>query len=98
MCIRDSCCTSCSVLKWEKLNRTTPCSTVPRACLLYTSIDALCAPIGLAIGAQTAAEIALSILAQIVQVKNARPQTEGYPVALLDAMVQACLLYTSRCV
>ena len=47
-------------------------------------IDALCAPIGLAIGAQTAAEIALSILAQIVQVKNARPQTEGYPVALLD--------------
>ena len=52
-------------------------------------IDALCAPIGLAIGAQTAAEIALSILAQIVQVKNARPQTEGYPVALLDAMVQA---------
>ena len=52
-------------------------------------IDALCAPIGLAIGAQTAAEIALSILAQIVQVKNARPQTEGYPIALLDAMVQA---------
>ena len=52
-------------------------------------INALCAPIGLAIGAQTAAEIALSILAQIVQVKNARPQTEGYPVALLDAMVQA---------
>ena len=52
-------------------------------------IDALCAPIGLAIGAQTAAEIALSILAQIVRVKNARPQTEGYPVALLDAMVQA---------
>ena len=52
-------------------------------------IDALCAPIGLAIGAQTAAEIALSILAQIVQGKNARPQTEGYPIALLDAMVQA---------
>ena len=52
-------------------------------------IDALCAPIGLAIGAQTAAEIALSILAQIVQVKNARPQTEGYPITLLDAMVQA---------
>ena len=31
-------------------------------------IDALCAPIGLAIGAQTAAEIALSILALLVQV------------------------------
>ena len=52
-------------------------------------IDALCAPIGLAIGAQTAAEIALSILAQIVRVKNARPQTEGYPITLLDAIVQA---------
>ena len=24
-----------------------------------------------------------------MQVKNARPQTEGYPIALLDAMVQA---------
>ena len=44
-------------------------------------IDALCAPIGLAIGAQTAAEIALSILAQIVEVKNARPQTEGFAPA-----------------
>lgn len=52
-------------------------------------VESLCAPIGLAIGAQTAAEIALSILAEIVQVKNARPQTEGYPIALLDAMVQA---------
>ena len=49
-------------------------------------IDALCAPIGLAIGAQTAAEIALSILAQVVSVKNARPQTEGFSSALLDAM------------
>ena len=52
-------------------------------------IDALCAPIGLAIGAQTAAEIALSILAQIVEVKNARPQTEGFAPALLAAMEQA---------
>ena len=52
-------------------------------------VEALYAPIGLSIGSQTAEEIALSILAQIVQVKNARPQTEGYPVALLDAMVQA---------
>lgn len=65
-----------------------------RCQLLETGLDSqrvesLCAPIGLAIGAQTAAEIALSILAQIVQVKNARPQTEGYPIALLDAMVQA---------
>ena len=52
-------------------------------------VEAVQAPIGLAIGAKTAEEIALSILAQIVQIKNARPQTEGYPVTLLDAMVQA---------
>ena len=44
--------------------------------------------IGLAIGAQTAAEIALSILAQIVSIKNARPQTEGFSSALLEAMAQ----------
>ena len=52
-------------------------------------VESICAPIGISIGAQMAAEIALSILAQIVQTKNARPQTEGYPIALLDAMVQA---------
>ena len=52
-------------------------------------VEALYAPIGLSIGSQTAEEIALSILAQIVQVKNGRPQTEGYPISLLDAMVQA---------
>ena len=65
------------------------CRQLLEAGLDNQRINALCAPIGLAIGAQTAAEIALSILAQIVQVKNARPQTEGYPIALLDAIVQA---------
>ena len=38
-------------------------------------IDALHAPIGLSIGAKTAQEIALSILAEIVSVKNSRQQT-----------------------
>lgn len=52
-------------------------------------VDALYAPIGLAIGSQTAEEIALSILAQIIQIKNARPQTEGFPSELLQAMEQA---------
>ena len=47
------------------------------------------APIGLAIGGQTAPEIALSILAEIVQVKNSRQQTEGFPPALLNAL-DAC--------
>jgi len=36
----------------------------------------------------TAEEIALSILAQIVSIKNARPQTEGFSSALLEAMAQ----------
>ena len=51
-------------------------------------VEALCAPIGLPIGSQTAEEIALSILAQIVSIKNARPQTEGFSSALLEAMAQ----------
>ena len=49
-------------------------------------IDALCAPIGLAIGAKTAEEIALSILAEIVQIKSARPLTEGFSPAILAAL------------
>lgn len=48
--------------------------------------EALHAPIGLAIGAQTAQEIALSILAQIVELKNARQQTEGFSKEMLAAM------------
>ena len=52
-------------------------------------IEALYAPIGLSIGAQTAQEIALSILAQIVEVKNARTQTEGFVPAILEAMEKA---------
>lgn len=41
-------------------------------------VEALYAPIGLSISSQTAEEIALSILAQIVSIKNARPQTEAF--------------------
>ncbi len=52
-------------------------------------VEALYAPIGLPIGSQTAEEIALSILAQIVSIKNERTQTEGFPPVLLDAMAQA---------
>ena len=43
-------------------------------------VEGLHAPIGLAIGGQTAPEIALSILAEIVQVKNSRQQTEGFQI------------------
>ena len=49
-------------------------------------IDALHAPIGLAIGAKTSEEIALSILAEIVSVKSGRQQTEGFAPALLSAL------------
>ena len=51
--------------------------------------ESLHAPIGLAIKAQTAQEIALSILAEIVEVKNGRQQTEGFPPELLNAL-DAC--------
>lgn len=52
-------------------------------------VEALYAPIGLSIGSQSAEEIALSILAQVVKIKNARTQTEGFPAAVLEAMAQA---------
>lgn len=48
--------------------------------------EGLHAPIGLAIGGQTAQEIALSILAEIVQLKNSRQQTEGFPPEMLNAL------------
>ena len=51
-------------------------------------VERLCAPIGLSIGAQTAPEIALSILAQIVEVKSQRQLTEGFSPELQAAMAQ----------
>ena len=51
-------------------------------------IDALCAPIGLAIGAKTAQEIALSILAQIVEIKSHRQLTEGFTPEIRAAWAQ----------
>ena len=56
--------------------------------------EGLHAPIGLAIKAQTAQEIALSILAEIVEVKNGRQQTEGFPPELLNALGQGGVLVT----
>ena len=49
-------------------------------------VEQLHAPIGLAIGAKTAQEIALSILAQVVEVKSGRQLTEGFSIELMDGL------------
>ena len=49
-------------------------------------VEQIHAPIGLAIGAKTAEEIALSILAEIVQIKSSRSLTEGFSPVILEAM------------
>ena len=51
-------------------------------------VEQLHAPIGLAIGAQTAQEIALSIMAQIVEIKSHRQLTEGFTPEILAAWAQ----------
>ena len=51
-------------------------------------IARLHAPIGLAIGAKTAQEIALSILAQIVEIKSHRQLTEGFTPEIRAAWAQ----------
>ena len=52
-------------------------------------IRRLHAPIGLAIRAETPEEIAVSILAQIIRVKNEAERTQGYPKELLDAILES---------
>ena len=49
-------------------------------------LDAVHAPIGLAIGAETPEEIAVSIMAEIIQCKNQKKHTEGYRDEILDAL------------
>lgn len=45
-------------------------------------------PIGLSIGAQTPEEIAVSIMAEIIQVKNGARRSAGYAGEILDALLE----------
>ncbi len=49
-------------------------------------VNSVFTPIGLAIGAQTPEEIAIAIMAEIIQVKNAKKRTGGYPRDLMRAL------------
>lgn len=49
--------------------------------------DSIYAPIGLAIDAQTPEEIAVSVIAQIVQVKNKQRRSGGFPAEIMDGIL-----------
>lgn len=50
-------------------------------------LDSVRTPIGLEIGAETPEEIAVSIMAEIVEVKNRTGRNTGFPEPLLDAIL-----------
>ena len=65
--------------------------------LSASALSRLHGPVGLHLGAKTPAEIAISIVAEIVQVKNLAMQSPGEAVALRsldigDSRVTACAL------
>ena len=51
------------------------------------TLDAVHTPIGLKIGAETPEEIAVSVMAEIIQVKNSREKGGGYSGEMLEALV-----------
>lgn len=53
-----------------------------------TKIEKVYTPIGLSIGAETPEEIAVSILAEIIEVKNKTKRKGGYPEEILDGILQ----------
>lgn len=54
-----------------------------------TLLEQVHAPIGLSIGAETPEEIAVSILAEIIQVRSRKRQTAGYAGTILEALLEA---------
>lgn len=52
------------------------------------AVDGICAPIGLHIAAETPEEIAVSIMAEIIQVKNAAKSGDTYTKELLDCLTE----------
>ena len=51
------------------------------------TLDAVHTPIGLKIGAETPEEIAVSVMAEIIQVKNSREKGGGYSSEMMGALV-----------
>ena len=51
------------------------------------ALDGVHTPIGLKIGAETPEEIAVSVMAEIIQVKNSREKGGGYSGEMLEALV-----------
>ena len=51
-------------------------------------LDSVHTPIGLKISAETPEEIAVSIMAEIIQIKNGREQGSGYSDELLEALTE----------
>ncbi|MCA5011086.1 XdhC family protein, partial [Clostridioides difficile] len=49
-------------------------------------LDQVFTPIGLKINAQTPEEIAVAIMAEIIQVKNGSKNSFGYPKEILDVL------------
>ena len=50
-------------------------------------LSRVCTPIGLRIGAETPEEIAVSVMAQIIEIKNSDKNTFAYPREMMDAIL-----------